>query len=147
MGAHFPEPAEPGRGHSKAEHPNISFEKCAHEVLAPLKTDLVSGGKIAPGKTTPQPETSKTIRLFRFNFSEQKRRQVEIGNSSGQGFRALADQIASGRAKNQKLAVSAAFIHNASKGCKQLRDALYLVQADQIVFVQAEKGQRVIQFG
>ena len=78
----------------------------------------------------------------RFDFGEQKRGKFQVSDPPRQALRALTDQSARRRTKNQELPRPAALIDEAPKNREEIGASLDLVQADEIIPVQIEGRAR-----
>ncbi len=106
---------------------DVPFQKGGHVLIPPEQAVLVGCRQEGSGQSATPPEGLEALRV---NIAQTKTTQRAVGDSSGQGFRTLADQIPGGASQNNKLAARL-LIDKVAQDGEEIGHTLDLVDNDQ----------------
>ena len=123
---HGPEAPQRVAGEADAQRRHVALEEGRHVGFAPDHAVGVRCRQKRRRKAAPQPQLAYVARLER-----RERGELQVGDSPGEGFRGLPDQLSGSAAENQVALTRAMPVDQHAQQWKQIRQALHLVDDDQ----------------
>ena len=147
VGEHPPEALQGFGGHANAHLGQVALQERADEVLTPPVRRCLVRRKEARGKAAAQPELLQAGEVDIAQFRREQRRQLEIGNPSGERLARLPQQVARGRAQEQEPPRPAVGIDFGAQGGKKTGRQLHFVEHEHAIPLRSEEELGLLQRG
>jgi hypothetical protein len=145
VGQEPPQALHQRQGQTQLQRGDVSAQKGADEVLAPVEAVLVGCRQQALREPPAQPQLLPADGLR--HLLEQQGGELHMGDAAGQAFMALAQQGSGRRAEQQKAAGPAIAVDLGAQQAEKLRQQLDFIETDQLLAMGFEKQLRLLQSG